>query len=287
LFDPSGIVPSMKDAASADDLGGAVDDLQAPADLAIPDDLAVPDDLTVPPDLKTLPDLFSGDLQPCVAGNFLGFVDGGSSDPFDCSSCGCTLDSLTNATATANKFTHLIQGMAETIDTSLLISSANPNNGDYDLFQSQNHFYLEGDFEILLDYQFPGSTDGSSLILYLLGPVADGGTPFAPWAYTQLYSSSGQHVRLFTQDRYLDIAENLTSGSLRVRRNGAQLCASVAGHEEECHANTFQENRVWIQIFAQVANTNCNSICTGAGCCSYQARISNLRLKKGVVRSTP
>jgi hypothetical protein len=289
LFDPSGIVPAPGDMARTDlHVDTHVDDLSVSADLTPPDDLAT-QDLSPPADLKPLPDLFSGDLIPCVPGSFLGFFDGGSVDPFDCNGCGCTLDSLITPSETANKFSHQIQGLSETIDTSLLISSANPNNTDYDLYQSQNKFYLEGDFEILLDYQYPGSTYGASLTMYLLGPVADGGTPYAPWAYSQLYddSTGSTHVLLFTQDRSLDIVESLTSGSLRVRRAGAQLCASIAGHEEVCHANTFQENRVWIQLFAQMANAGCSNICTGTGCCSYSARISNLRLRKGVVRSTP
>jgi hypothetical protein len=288
LFDPAGIVPGRNDLALEDlNVSTEVDDLAVPADLSVPDDLSMPDLLL--PDLKPLLDLFSGDLLPCVPGNFLGFYDGGSSDPFDCTSCGCSLDPLTTPSATANRFTHQIVGLAETVDVNgISITSATAANSDYDLYQSQNKFYLDGDFEILLDYQYPGSTDGASLFLFLLGPVADGGTPYAPWAYTQLYSSSGMHVRLFTEDRYLDVAENLASGTLRVRRNGAQLCAGIVGHEEVCHANTFQENRVWVQIFAQLGNGNCASVCgTVNACCSYSARISNLRLKKGVVRQTP
>jgi hypothetical protein len=55
-----------------------------------------------------------------------------------------------------------------------------------------------------------------------------------------------------------------------------------------CHDNTFHDNRVWIQIFATVGNTNCSNVCgvTNA-CCPFQARIGNLRLKRGVVRSIP
>jgi hypothetical protein len=92
---------------------------------------------------------------------------------------------------------------------------------------------------------------------------------------------------VFADDRYLDVAESLPKGTIRLKRTDGTLCAAIDGHHEVCHDKAFN-NRVWIQIYMPVSNAACSDICgVTTTCCNYQARISNLRLKRGLVRALP
>ena len=283
LFDPSGIVPAQKDGGAAD-LRVPVDDLDASEDLAH-EDLTAPPDLSSPP-----PDLFAPDLLPCVRPRFAGFFDGGSPDPLDCDACGCDLDPLVDADSIALKLNHSANtGWSESVgDGGLTLSASAAANATGDVYNSSGRFYLDGDFDLLIDFELSQYPVGGSLLLYALGPQADGGFGFRPFAAAQEYQAAGPEgrIRLYADDLFLDVPTSQAAGTLRVRRVGTRVCAAVVGEHEQCESGT-SSARVWMQIYALVSNASCSSVCTGAACCSFSARLWNLRLERGRVVSAP
>jgi hypothetical protein len=291
LFDPEGVVGPLHDLGAPDlPRSSDVDDLAAPLDLAVsPDDLTPSDSL--PSDLAPPRDLLTPDLLPCVPPNFLGFFDGGSPDPLDCNQCGCELDSLENAAAWPLKFTHpaLYAGWSEAPDDGgHTILAPAPNNGEIDYFHSKDKFYLDGDFDLTLDYQVLAQPQGGYLLMLVEGAPTDGGfVPIDPFGYAQEIQSTTSYSQWvdFTDDRFLYIDTNATAGTLRVRRSGNKLCASTMGQQEGCHTGTGAA-RVWVQFQAQVSNGGCSSRCTN-DCCNFRVHWSHLRLRHGSVVSQP
>ena len=283
LFDPSGIVPSpsVDLGVASTDLHFSVDDLAPPPDLSVPlPDLSpdlLPADLTPPPDLSPV------DLRPCTPPLFVGFYDGGSPDPLDCNTCGCTLDRFDNNAATALKFAHTLgPGWSEQNDGGLTMAVTGGAVNSGDLFQGAGHAYLDGDFDLQLDYLIESWTVGGNLILYVIGPSidGDGGVPYDPFGYTQLLQpSSVTYTVLYADDRFDEIIGSPLSGTMRIRRTGNTLCASV-GQTEECHTGT-SSARGYIQLYALTNSAACGPAC------NFRARVSNLRLAHGSVVSTP
>jgi len=71
------------------------------------------------------------------------------------------------------------------------------------------------------------------------------------------------------------------SGTMRIRRTGNVLCASVAGHEENCHTGT-SPARPFVQIELITQDANCTTCFV-----NVQARLSRLRLLHGSLVAKP
>jgi hypothetical protein len=282
LFDPSGLVPRRSDDLSqaSGDLSGHVDDLRAPDDLAVPD-------LQPLDDLLPAADLVPVDLRPCTPPVFLGFFDGGSPDPLDCNGCGCQLDPLNDPTTWSVKFTHgaPVAGWSETFDGGVLTLAAPAAfSGDNDYFQSLNHFYLAGDFDLLVDYRAETLPVTGYVQLVVIGPPVDLGGSVLPVGVAQSYdTTNGFHFQLITDDRQFDVLTTQTSGTLRLRRTDGALCASSLGGDELCHKGT-GGGHVWLQVATPVS---CAAGCSATACCGVRVRLSQLRLLKGQVVSQP
>ena len=298
LFDPSGVVPGApRDAASPPDLHAiAVEDLSVPDDLAVAvPDLAPASDLETE-DLQKPRDLLTPDLRPCVPPQFVGFWDGGAKDPFDCNVCGCVIDNLDNAASLALKLNHgAIATFTETVTDGGLTfvgtaadvrgNPPNPSGGDYDEFNSSGKFYVDGDFDMELDYQAQTWPSDSHLQLYALGPRTDGGfSQYAPEGIVQTYNSGGlTQFWFYTDDRVMVIDTTLLSGTMRIRRISGKLCASVTGQTELCHSGTSQAP-AYVQLEAVVSDPSC----VGLGCTvNYKVRVSKLRLLHGSLVAKP
>jgi hypothetical protein len=297
LFDPSGVVaPAPRDASAAGDIGSqAVDDLSVVVeDLAVPPDQAMPD-LRPPPDLERRPDLETPDLRPCVPPVFLGFKDGGSVSPFDCNQCGCLIDALDDTASIGAKLVHgAVSSFSETVsDAGLTISGTNAyevpgagngNNGDYDFYNSPGKFYLDGDFDLELDYHIVTWPSGAHLQLYALGPPADMGLSFySPEGILQIFDNQGaERLWLYVDARVLDVDTTALTGTMRIQRTGDTLCASVVGHEQNCHTGTSLA-RPFVQIELVTVDSNCGSSCF----VNVQVRVSRLRLLHGSLVAKP
>jgi hypothetical protein len=282
LFDPAGIVPH--DAADA---AGPQPDLPAPVDdlTALPDVAAVPD--LAEPDLQPLPDLLTPDLLPCVPPVFAGFFDMGSPDPLDCNGCGCALDPLNDPATWPLKFTHATPavGWSESFDGGVLsLSAPMALAGDNDYFQSLGHFYLDGDFDLQVDYQALSLPASTFIQLVVIGPQVDLGGGNLPVGVAETYgAANGLHFALVTDDRSFDLVTGQTAGTLRLRRSSGRLCASATGSDELCNKAT-GAGRVWVQVSTPIG---CAAGCSGTSCCNYRVRLSKLRLLHGRVVSSP
>jgi hypothetical protein len=297
LFDPSGVVaPAPRDAFAASDIGSqAVDDLSVVVeDLAVPPDQAMPD-LKPPPDLERAPDLEHPDLEPCVPPVFLGFRDGGSVSPLDCNQCGCLIDALNDTNSIAEKFGHgAISSFSESVsDAGLTLTGTNAyevpgagngNQGDYDYYNSPGRFYLDGDFDLELDYHIITWPSGAHLQLYALGPPADMALSYySPEGIIQIYDNQGaDRLWLYVDARTLDVDTTALTGTMRIRRTGNVLCASVLGHEQNCHTGT-SPARPFVQIELVTQDSGCGSNCF----VNVQARLSRMRLLRGSLVDKP
>jgi hypothetical protein len=242
------------------------------------DDLSVAatdaQDLQTPTDLVCVPPIFPG-------------FGAGASSPFDCTRCGCVVDDLTNNsdgrwTRTASSgWTDSISGGTLTMTGSMV------NNFTSDIFSSESHFYLQGDFDLLVDYQVSNWPSGGGFELIVQSPPGELGAA-APVATAHTYSSSGMthlYMRIDSQTAQ-DTVTTATSGTYEISRVANTLCASRVGGTPKCGTLTLPSALSVVLEGSVTYNSSCSSSCTSS-CCNFQAQFSNLRLKSGTIVQSP
>jgi hypothetical protein len=260
-------------------------DVDGGQDLAMQtiDDLAMPDlsqgDLATSVDAAS-PDLASAaDLATCTPPVFPGF-GGAVTSPFDCTVCGCVIDDFTNNTNSRWTRTASL-GWSDLIGSgNLTISAANASNTTRDTVSSQGHFYLGGDFDLVVDYAIQTWPSGGGFSL-AVDSTADAGTT-SPVAIDHTYTvSGGNFLYIFVQgqtDRYIPTAQN--SGTFEVTRAGNMVCAGPIGQTFTC-GTVPATGGLFIRLVGSIESSSCLNNCT------FQATFSNLRLKSGTIVSLP
>ncbi len=267
---PDAAVPDM----ASSEMDGSVEDLEAPPDLTSNNR-----DITAAPDLKGAPDLSKPDLL-CAPPLFPGFHNGAVS-PFDCRSCGCTIDDFTSLSTdrwTSNVPAEWTVALSAGVAT---FSSSNAGSDNAQL-SSDGHFYLDGDFDMLVDYQIVTWTTGGGTNLASLGPGSS-----APTIQAHVYLSGGQGYYLRVDDMISQppvVASD--HGTFEILRTGSTICAQIVSGPMDCRSAS-ETNRLTVALDTNVNSGGCSTSCTPGNCCVQKSEFRNLRLKSGVIVSTP
>jgi len=242
------------------------------ADLGGPVDLLGPDLPVVLPDGST-----------CPAPTFMGF--GGVSDTerrLDCTGCGCSIDPLTTAAESGLWARTLVSSSLADGAEGLSISA---NGGQGPAFASLSSlnpvgaFYLDGDFDLLVDYELGQLVHGGKVSLRI--DVASGlfweiarGRPVE--AFEAYFGSLGGVLAT--------LPSLATSGTLRLVRTGFQIAAFADGVEI---GKTLSGATGRAAIYLAGGVTGCDTSDAGSpdggSECTLQARLRNLRLATGVL----
>jgi hypothetical protein len=250
LFDPAGL--PVLDAATPPDLGAAVD--LSPVDFA-----------PAPPDCTTMP-------------VFPSFADGGAQSPYDCHACGCIIDDFQSTAELPRKWTlQAAAGWSITAANGTLTQqTASGVTNDVDAIYSTSHFYVDGDFDALVDTQV-GTWWGETYVSFgALGAINDAGV-YAPFGEVSLHNNAGTSVDLVINlDRTLVTLPSLPSPSLEITRTGGKLCVGMEGALSACRDGGREP--LALQVWTVLTNGGCPA---GCACCPVKVGYSNLRLRSG------
>ena len=256
--------------SACDDGGGA--DLGAPLDLSVPD---------LPVTLR--------DLRACTAPTFAGFS--GASDVerrVDCSLCGCVIDPLTAIGPTA-LWAKTQVSATFTDNTSGVIIFADGSSGPAFATLSSQYptgpFFLDGDFDLRLDYTvFSLPTGGKIALRVGLG----NSVPF--WEIARAHPVGGA-------DGYADqlgptsaaLAGGSATGTLRLTRTGFTIVASADGVEV---GRTLSGTAARVTLFVAVGVDGCAgdgglANDDGGAACRVGAELRALRLASGALVDRP
>lgn len=251
-------------------LGACGDD--GPTDLGPSFDLSGPD-LPI-----TLPDLSS-----CPAPSFNGFPgDSDAERRLDCTGCGCSIDPLSSAALTglwartllSAEITDEADGLAIRADGSqgpafASLSSLNPG-GD---------FYLDGDFDLRIDYALGQLVRGGKVSLRIdvtSGLFWEVARARPVDAFEAHFGSLGGVVA--------SKPSTSESGTLRLVRQGLTIIAYANGEEI---GKTFSGAAGRAAIFFSAGVTGCDSADGGAvdggSACVLTAKLRDLRLASGAI----
>lgn len=238
-----------------------------PVDLAVGPDLAREDLQPAPPDCAELP-LFPGF-----------FADGGATSPYDCTACGCQLDDFTGGPNFSRKWTQgAPANWSQSVSAGALFQSvASGVNGDAAFIQSNGHFYLAGDFDLLIDIGVSAWVPGTFVTLGTFGPPNDAGAPTPHLQVSLLNATTAAVVYVFIDGQPIEFAA-LPSSTLELTRAGQRLCGGMLGQTSSCRNGSTAP--VFVQAFTVIQNANCIG---GCGCCPEQVKFANLRLRSGTI----
>jgi hypothetical protein len=269
--------------AAVQDLPFSVADLTRSPDLTAVPDLTSQPDLTALPDLA-LPDLALPDLQPdmvCVQSLFTGFGAGGAVSPVQCP-CGCILDDFTSFSSARWTSTVMGEWSATMAGGVLTMATAGSNNVARPTLSSDGKFYLDGDFDLVVDYKIVAWAVGGGANLTTLGP---GNTAPTVHAHTYLLNG-GRHLYVVVDNLIWDMPTSATQGTFEIKRTGSTLCATSVGTSPKCRNNS-EVGRVTVSLQNTVDNATCSSVCSGGGCCAQTTEYRNLKLVTGTIVDMP
>jgi hypothetical protein len=181
------------------------------------------------------PDLIGADLT-CGNGIFPGFPGTSVAErSFDCS-CGCTLDSFQNSTmvsgfwngtiASDSFFTPTSMGLEATVDS----SSAAPAIAGLSSILASNQWYLNGDFDLLVDYELVGpmASDGHAILQVnnLKSPV----NSIYTLERNRTHAAVDQYTATLAGITPVSVSSSATSGTLELKRTGFVIQALADGN---------------------------------------------------------
>ncbi len=259
------------------------DALPGPPDLAV---AVAPDMASVSEDLSVASDLTTFDLAPqCMVRTFNGFGGDAGISPIDCP-CGCVIDPFT-APLNPARWTLLTNGTpgwsASLSGGVMQMTKGVPVNGDFVFIYSDQHFYLEGDFELRVDYLVPNWPVGGRAELAAQGPIPDLGASPLPTQVAFSYLAAGIRDQVILDTDVHDVAASpmVMSGTLQLTRMGARICGGVLGRDSSCRDGS-GPGRLRIFVLAGVFSPTC-----APSCGPIDMRFSNLRLVSGRLVPTP
>jgi hypothetical protein len=222
-------------------------------------------------------DLFGADLS-CMYGLFPGF--GGTSGAerrYDCP-CGCTIDPLTsgagistlwNVTNQHATFVPGTTGLAVTVDG----TQGTPAIGGLGSFNPAAPFYLDGDFDLLIDYELVGTPPPNAHAILRVDNLKTGLNGVYTVERQTTGASANQYSAALAGILPVSVATTATSGTLELKRNGFTLQA-IADASMVTQFTGAVQDRLAILITAGLDS------CAGGGC-SFTVRWKNLRLNSG------
>lgn len=248
------------------------DDDKPGADLAAVSDQGIGD---LPGDQQAGPD-----LAECQYGTFLGLGEVDNEQTFACT-CGCLIDGLQGSfiSGTWSVITSL-NGTATAMGASG-VELAATSTGDVEFaglssLPGINPFYLDGDFEISLDYELDTVSPDARVRLIT---QTQGGPPTGTFLVERVRNTDGvdRFAGLTGEVAAVAVETDQTSGTLTLRRLGATFTAYADGQL------IGQLSGGSVARLHIIANAGMRSCGVDGGTCEVKARIKNLRLQFGTL----
>lgn len=215
---------------------------------------------------------------PCTPGAFAGFDgDGGV---LDCTGCGCSVDELNGPEVSLSRWSQTrIGAWSDTFPATggWLLTNAAPFSTDTVQLDGNAHFYLDGDFDLLLDYEVLSWPAGGAIGLGTEGVLTDGGRPSPYLQMLVLNNGDGGVAAYSLTETSIGQTPAPLAGTLQLTRAGKLGCARLIGGPPSCYTAGSV-----IPLFARLS-ASCNTGCDGA---LFRVRFANLRLKFGRLVST-
>jgi len=240
------------------------------ADLSVVfDDAGNPLDLSAPGDLLCVPQTFGG---------FFGVTP--SERRFDCS-CGCTVDPFTGSVV-AGFWNSAVPGATFAPSTNGLSVSVTSSDGGVAIgalnsLNPASPFYIDGDFDLLIDYQLVGTPpQGAHLILSTLNETLPGSSGTYRVERERDGAGTHQYSAELGGISPVKLATSATQGTLELQRTGFAFRALADGTQVTQFLGGAKA-RMTIVLTAAL-----DVGCTGPGC-ELQIVWRNLRLKQGAL----
>lgn len=231
-------------------------------------------------------DLLGVDLT-CTYGVFPGFPGLSNSERrFDCG-CGCTVDPFTttvvsglwSGTIQGASFHPTAGGLEVTVDT----SQASPAIGGLSSTLASNQFYLDGDFDLLVDYQLETPLPPAAKVLLQVDNLKNP----ADSVYTIERSTSVAGGNAYRAElagiQPVEVATTAQSGTLELKRSGFTLQAIADGNVVTQYVSAVPD-RMAMLVTAGLAGCSMDGGAPVDGSfagCRFTVRWRNLRLVSG------
>lgn len=225
----------------------------------------------------------------CMMHAFPGFAGGNSEfRVFDCNCGGCVIDSFENNVLNSNWGSPVLNGAAfvpmQYVGLGVMLTSSAGQNSIGGLISEgpTAQFYLDGDFDMQVDYDLGATPPGeSSLVFGAQIPKAVGGTP--------LYRVSRDHHDNGTDAYHSNLggidhdggATTAINGRLRLARVGYTVTAYADGQQVQTLIAP-NANRLVVTLAASLSS--CSG---GASQCSWTPRWHMLRMNSGRLVNQP
>jgi hypothetical protein len=231
----------------------------------------------------------AGDM-PCVNRLFPGFNGVQTSLATFACPCGCTVDGMQanvvnpmwGATKTSGSSFVPIAGVG--LGEDLRYSGSVEQLGLYSVGPTAQ-FFLDGDFDMLLDYDLVSAPPGQT---HLLMSVRDPGAVQSIQTFDiereQLSDGSGYYATMLGGVPSNMIASAATHGTLRLVRQGFTYTSYADGATISTLIAS-KAPRVAVTVTATL--NDCSNADGGMTACAYQPRFSNLRLASGTLVNLP
>ena len=228
------------------------------------------------------PDLF-GQPPPdmtCINQQFLGFLGASAGERRVSCACGCTIDPFSNASQVNQIWNGTIMSTTFAPSTSgLSVTPDSPDGGTaigaLTSLNPAGPFFLDGDFDLLVDYELTGTLPPSAeALLQVNNPK-----PPIDSTYTIERQTTGAGVNEYRASlagiQPVEQASAKTSGTLELTREGFTVRAVADGSEISRYTGD-KGNRLAILLTAGVTG------CAG-GSCRFTVKWRNLRLVSGML----
>jgi hypothetical protein len=228
------------------------------------------------------------DVARC-GGFFTGFSQTAPLTFFQCS-CGCSVDTFMHPDVIAywglaRTGANLPVGTADGLQIILQSSAAEPVSAVGILSQSStgSGFYLDGDFDLLVDYALGMTPPGEShLILGVRIPASNVGTDIYDVERARLADGSDVYRSQLGGVPPHDTATDATQGTLELSRRGLTYAAYADG---KMIGSFLAQSGPRMEITLTAALSGCAE--PDAGTCSYTPSWISLRLANGVIVNMP
>jgi hypothetical protein len=223
-------------------------------------------------------DLFGADLS-CMYGFFPGFGGASATERrYDCP-CGCTIDPFTSAASVSGiwngtnmhaTFTPTTTGLEVGVDG----TAGTPAIGGLASFNSTGPFFLDGDFDLLVDYDLVGTPPPNAHAILRVDNLKSGLNGVYTVERLTTAASANQYSAALAGILPVAVATTATSGTLELKRNGFTLQAIADGSMITQYTGAVQDR---LAILVTVGLDTCG------GSCAFTVRWKNLRLNSGAL----
>lgn len=231
-----------------------------------------------------------GDLAGCMPGSFQGFPGSTSLLRFACP-CGCSIDGLQNNLVNGIWGTPHSTGASfapmQNVGLGVALDFTGANSYEYGTLVSEgaiSPFYLDGDFDILVDYDLVTPPPGDShLILGVRNPTTLSGASVYEIERWHHADGSDSYTTMLGGVPSTSVTTAATRGTLRLTRAGFTLTSYADG---SMVSTLIAQSAGRLAITVTATLGGCTTSDAGARC-SYTPRWKLLRLASGTLVNLP